>query len=45
MIYLTILEDDLNYRLEKEQESNDQLLVSGSSKGKKNLCNRLSYIK
>ena len=32
-MYLTILEDDLNYKLEQKQKKNDKLIVSGSEKG------------
>ena len=33
LVYLTILEDDLNYKLEQKQKKNDKLIVSGSEKG------------
>lgn len=33
LMYLTILEDDLNYKLEQKQKKNDKLIVSGSEKG------------
>ena len=33
LVYLTVLEDDLNFKLEQKQEKTNQLLVSGSTKG------------
>ena len=32
-MYLTILEDDLNYKLEQKLKKADKLIVSGSEKG------------
>ena len=33
LVYLTVLEDDLNFKLEQKQEKTNQLLFSGSTKG------------
>ena len=33
LMYLTILEDDLNYKLEQKLKKADKLIVSGSEKG------------
>ena len=33
LMYLTLLEDDLNYKLEQKLKKADKLIVSGSEKG------------